>query len=238
MKFIELPNGEVIALKNDHTWSYMEPSADLKIEKLRAAKQPEKVVKLFEGLFERMGVHIIETSEKFTVIHRGEDIIFEEGVDDANVDYIMNIYGYQVDYVIQNIENGYEDDLAKFYLIRQFFTSSPSGKNNLLNNPLLSNPLLRWIIKGKNLVHVYLVSPNPDEERDARFTLFHLNGHWNIAQGLVSQPKRVFRITTEDAMELEKNIFSGMRNNSLKNWLQLTRWYIDWRNRVEVKNSA
>ena len=237
MKFIEMPNGDVAILKKDSTWSYLEPSPELKIDKLRAAKQPEEVVKLFEGLFERMGVNIIETDEKFTVIHCGNEIKFEAGIDETNIDYFLNIYGYQIDYVVHNIEDGYKDDLAKFYLIRQFFISSPSGKNNLLNNPLISNPLLRWIIKGKNLIHVYLVSPDPSKEQDAHYTLFYLNGHWNIAQGLVSEPKRIFRVTIDDAMELEKNIFSGMKNNSLKNWMQLAKWYIDWRSRVEVPNT-
>lgn len=234
MQHIEMPNGEVVVIKEDGTWSNMEISTEPKIEKLRSIEQPENVVKLFEGLFDRMGVNVIETDEEFTAIHHGSNISFESGIDPNNVDFILNIYGYQVDYVINNIVTGYTDELAKFYLIRQFFISTPQGKNNLLNNPLVSNPVLRWMIKGKNIVHVYLLSPDLELEKDARFTLFHLNGHWNIAQGLVSKPKRIFRITVEDAMELEKNIFSGMRNNSLKNWMQLTKWYVNWRSRVEA----
>jgi len=236
MQYLITPKGDVVVLKDGSTWSYVAPSSDSNVEKLRSMKQPREVVVMLDGLFERMGVHIIDTNEKFTVIHGGDEISFEQGIDENNIDYSVDLYGFQVDYVIHNFEAGYRDELAKFYLIRQFFISSPAGTKNLLNNPLLSNPLLRWIIHGKNLIHVYLMSPDPSEQQDAVFTLFHMDGHWNIAQGLVGQAKRVFKVSVEDAMELEKNIYSGMKNNTLGNWVRLAKWYINWRNRVEVKS--
>lgn len=229
MKLATTPANRTVLLKDDGTWEYVEAEG-FALEKLRKVRPSDKVVAMFGELFRSMGLEVIDTGETLTCIHEGARVRFEEGIDESAVDFSLRIHSYQIDRLIQNIEAGYEDPLGRFRLIREFFGMSPRGRKGLLNNPVVTNSAFRKLIDAKNLLHIYLLSPDPDEECDATFTLFFVNGGWNIATGLSGEPERTFRLTVEDAFEVYRNVFTG----GVGDIARLAKWYTGWREKVEV----
>jgi len=81
---------------------------------------------------------------------------------------------------------------------------------------------------------VYLISPDPEQEENATFTLIYVNKGWLVIQGLQGEPERIFRVSVADALELQRHLFAGMKAGSWLEWLKIGRWYVGWRKKVEV----
>lgn len=233
MQIAITPTDQAVELHNDGTWKYSIPK-ERSIDKLKAMVQPKEAVDMFSGLFDRLGVHIKDTDRKITCVHKGERIEFEEGIDPNMIDFCVEIYSYQIDRVVDAVANEYKDDLARFRLLIEFFPVSNIGRRNALNNPMLSNPIFRWLIRGKNLVHIYFPSPDREQEKDATFTLIFVNGRWCIARGLIGEPNRVFRVSIDDLFDLQRHIYKGISDSNLSNLFQMAKWYKEWRKKVEV----
>jgi hypothetical protein len=228
MKIAMTVTNQPVELKDDGTWQYLKPSGSA-LEKLRGLEQPADVVLLFKDMFDRVGLQILDSDERFTCIHKGNKITFEDGIDEDSVDFCVSIYSYQIDRFIADVKIGYKDPLSHFRLAREFFRFPQHGGKSLLNNPILTNSTFRKLIHSKNLLH------NKDEESDATYTVFFVNGSWNLASGLVGDPERVFRLSVDDALELNRHIFTASRDTKLTDMPKLAKWYVDWRDRVEVK---
>lgn len=232
MQFVKTAEDKIVELHKDGTWRYSE-SHGSSLKRLQDITQTSDVVNLVKGLFTKIGVRVIDTNEEFTCTHTGERLEFAEGINKEDIEFNLDVNAFQIDGVLRNMAEGYHSELARFYLIREFFLSSPAGKRNPLNNPLVSNPILKFIIKGKNIVHTYLKSPEPRREKDATYTLFHVNGHWNVAHGLCGEPNRILDVTVEDAFELQRHLYKAMQSDSFMEWYKTAKWYVGWRNKVE-----
>jgi hypothetical protein len=122
-----------------------------------------------------------------------------------------------------------------FYITRALFATG-AGQRHLLGNPLVSNPVLRKLIRGKNLLHITLISPKPEAERDARFTMAFVADQWLVVHGLHGRPQRVLKVPVADAIELQRLLYTGMVAGAgdIGTWMKIARDYVDWRTRVEV----
>ena len=233
IKRIITSDQKVINLNDDGTWQYAASSGST-LEKWKSLELPADMIGFFKGLFENLGVQIIDSGEAFTCIQRGDKIEFVPGVDEDSVDFSLHLYGYQVERLAEHIAKGDINELERFRIAREFFGRSSSGKANVLNNPLISNVFLRRLIGGKNLIHVYLISPDPEQEENATFTLIYVNNGWLVIPGLQGKPERIFRVSAADALELQRHLFAGMKAGSWLEWLKVGRWYVSWRKKVEV----
>jgi hypothetical protein len=189
---------------------------------------------LFKSLFHRLGVRIVDTGETLTCTHQGDRITFTPGLDEASVDFTLEIYAFQAQRVAEQAASGSVSELEQFRVARELFASKSTGRLDVRRNPLIRNPLLRRVIHGKSPVHVYLASPDPAVERDARYTLIHIHGLWVVIPGLWGEPRRVFRLSLTDAMDLQRRLLAGMKANSWLEWLRIARWYVGWRRKVEA----
>ena len=234
MKIAMTSANQPVALNEDGTWQLLKPSASA-MQKLQAAEQQPEILDFFKKLFERIGVEIVDSDERFTCVHHGDKIEFEDGIDEGLVDFCVRVYAYQIDRFLAALREGYTEPLARFRLVREIFRSSYQAGNSFFNNPVSTNPAFRKIINAKNLLHVHLLSPNKDEEQDATFTFFFVNGGWNLAQGLVGEPERTFRLSADEAIALHSHVLSATRGSTLIEFPKLAKWYIDWRARVEDK---
>jgi hypothetical protein len=230
---ITVVNHKPILINSDGTWRLLTAQGSA-LEKMRAAAQLPEVLELFRGLFETIGLEIVDTGETVTCHHRGDRIEFEPGLTTADYDGILKIYDYQLDSVLENAKTGYNDTMARFKLVREFLTALPESGKTLLNNSFVTNPAFRKLIHSKDLMHLHLVSPDHAQEPDATYTLFFVNGCWNVARGLSGAPDRVFRLLPEDALELLRRGISA-KHAGVIDMAKLAKWYVDWRERVEVK---
>jgi hypothetical protein len=106
----------------------------------------------------------------------------------------------------------------------------------VVDNPLSSRPSLRRLIRAKNLIHVYLTSPDPAQEPDSTFSIIHVNRRSLLVPGLHGTPERIFRLTVADAFELQRMLLQGLKGGRATKWLQVATWYVGWRKRVQVSS--
>jgi len=222
-----------VQLHDDGTWEYL-VSKESALAKLQAMEQPKESLAFFRGLFDRLGVRIIDSGEEFTCIVHPDKIEFVEGLDPDEVDYCVELFAYQIDIVVKNTAEGYSDPFSKFRVIRVLLNGSPRVQGAAITRLLTSNSLFRKLIDAKDVCHVYLTSPEPEQGSDATYTFLFVKGEWLIARGLLGDPERVLRVSTDDALELQRHLFSGSAKGSLGELRKTATWYKEWRHRVEV----
>jgi hypothetical protein len=226
-------DGKAVVLHDDGTWKYAAVGGST-VERLKALTVPPAIADTVKGLFTQLGVRVIDTGEAFTCVHRGERVDFVSGLDERTVDFSVQVYQFQLERLAGYIQQGTLADVEQFRIACALFATG-TGSRHIMGNPLMSNGVLRRMIRGKNLMHVTMVSPDPAEERDAAFTILFINGEHVVVPGLHGTPLRVLRVPFADAVDLQKHLFAGMKAGlAPSKWLAIARWYMDWRKRVEV----
>ena len=238
MDFVITPHNKVAVLKDGGTWQYYQPENDAtSLQRWQSVEVPPNVLEFFIRLFERVGVHVIDTGEEFTCILKRDGVAFEDTLDEDQVDYTVEIYSYQVDRLAKYVSSGKIDDVEKFRVLKAVLKSRMSGAKNPLKNPLMASVIFRWLIKGKKVLHVNVVSPDPQAESDGHYTFLYAD-EWVVTEGLHGTPKRVFTVALGDALELQRKLYEGMKVDSWIHWLKIASWYKKWRDRVSRPVSA
>jgi hypothetical protein len=206
MRIVVTPLGEPIRLNDDGTWQSARPSGSI-LERLKSLRPSPEIVGAYAELFHRVTIRVIDTDERVLCVHHGDRIEFG-AVNDADVgDFAVDIYGYQAERLADQVDRGIIDPPGRFRIARALITARQRGPNSLLRNPLMSNAALRKIISGQTLRHVHLVSPDQTEEPDARMTWIYADPEWIVVPGLHGTAQRTFRLTVDDAMELQRQLF-------------------------------
>src|SRR2546426_35205 len=130
----------------------------LSMEKWQAITQRPPVVEFLSGLFDRVGIEVKDSSEKFTCHHNGSQITFEPSLDGRRVDFTVPIQSFQVDRLAEHAQHGEFDDVEKYRIVSTLFTPATAS---LMKNPVLSNPVVRLLSGAETLIHVHLLSPVP-----------------------------------------------------------------------------
>jgi hypothetical protein len=193
---------------------------------------PATFVKMLDGVFDRIGVKIVDTAEALTCVHHGDRIEITPGLDAAAVDFVVEIQAFQAERLAAQIARGEIDELERFRIAREVFVAA--GRKSAAN-PLSSNPNLRRLIRAKDLVHIHLVSPDPAQEPNALFSLIHVSKQSLLVPGHHGTPERVFRLTVPDVLELQRVMGPALKRRRASEWLKIAKWYLDWRKRVEVQ---
>jgi len=233
MRTIVTSDRKVVVLDDTGTWSYA-PTSGSVFQRWTSLAIPRDLVELFRGIFERLGVRIIDTGEAWTCIHRGDRIEFVAGIDEAAVELTVPIYEYQAERLARHIQSGALDEMEWFRVARELMINAPAAGHLLVHNALSSSPMLRRVIRAKNLVHVFLISPDTKQEPDATFTFIYVNNGSLLVPGLHGAPERVFRLTVRDALELQRKMAAGRKTSSWAARVRLAYWYVRWRSRVQA----
>ena len=212
------------------------------IEKFRSIRQYPAVVDLFALLFEKAGIRVVDTEEEFSCYHRGTHVDFEERIDEARVDYVLELDTPQVDHLVELASNREIDDARRYRILRTLFAPAIGASVNpfhclkgvTVSSPLLSNRLVRRLLRMEDLIHVYIKSPIRNE-LEIGHTLVFERKKWLIFPGLHGEPGRVFRLTVDDALEFHKHAFSALKTDTRVGWIIFARWYLKWRKMVSER---
>ncbi|MFB0519891.1 MAG: hypothetical protein ACETWD_00480 [Desulfatiglandales bacterium] len=204
------------------------------LEKWQSIIQDPRVVHFFTDIFERLGVRVTDTKEQFTCIHRGDRIDFEPTLDEKKVDYTVEIQSYQVDRLAEHAKTGEFGIAEQYRIVRALFTPATSAT---LKSPIQSSSIVRALSGVEDLIHVYLMSPTPEEPdcEDTNHTLIYVKGQWLVIPGLHGRPRRTFRLTMEDALIYQRKIFTALKANRWLSWWKFLRWYLRWRKAVSTR---
>ncbi len=200
------------------------------ISKWAALTQPPAIVDFFRGLFERVGVHIVDTGEEFAGHHCGDRIEFETNLNPSTVDYIVEIKSQQVERFANEVRSGAVSELEQYRILSALFTPATAA---MLKNPIMSQPSLRKLAGVEDLIHVHLRSPSP-EEADVAHTLIYANRQWLVLPGLHGIPARIYRLNMAQALEYQRRAFEALKENNLGTWTSFATWYRDWRKSVSA----
>ena len=204
------------------------------MEVLQTVAADPQVVAFVAGAFERLGVHVLDTGEAFTCIHRGDRIDFEDRIVHGRVDYTVEVESAGLEHIGQQVRAGAFAETARFRVVRVLFT--PATAAMLTDQPVLSHPLVRRLAGVENLIHVRLVAPTPDEE-DGTHTLVYAAGQWLVFPGLHGRARRTFTLSTEEALDYQRHVFAAVRTDAFAEWLRFGRWYRRWRRGVSRRGS-
>ena len=199
------------------------------LQKWEKILQTPELLNYFNGVFENLGIKIKETGESFTIHHQGDSFYFEKGIIEEKVDFIVPLELQNIENMVRHAKDGQISADESWRILNVLFT--PMTRVTL-EAPVLAVNWRRKLAGVEDLTHVYLL--NPSGEEASIHTLVYVKGQWLVFKGLHGDARRVYRMTPEQSLEYQRNVFSAMKKNSLWNWWKFSRWYKKWRKTCSV----
>ena len=194
--------------------------------------QTPELLSYFDDVFDHLGVIIEETNEKFTIHHAETEFIFEEGIIEDSVDFIVPLKLENIQNMMNHAEDGKIDASESWRILDVLFT--PLTKVTL-ENPILSINWRRKLAGVEDLTHVYLL--NPDGEEASKHTLIYVKGQWLVLKGIHGKPRRTYHMTPEDSLEYQRVIFKAIKKDTFLGWIKFSLWYKGWRKENSINHS-
>ena len=191
--------------------------------------QTPELINYFNGIFNHLGVVIDETGESFTIHHTGDAFIFEEGIIEDKVDFIVPLQVENIENMVRHSEDGKISENESWRILDVLFT--PMTRVTL-ETPVLSVNWRRKLAGVEDLTHVYLLNPSGKEA--SSHTLIYVKGQWLVLKGLHGSPRRIYRMTPTQSIEYQRAIFSAMQKDTLWGWWKFAKFYKKWRKSCSV----
>ena len=191
--------------------------------------QTPELVEYFQGIFNHLGIIIKETGESFTIHHTGDSFVFEEGIIKENIDFVVPLKLQNIENMVQHAKDGKINAIESWRILNVLFT--PMTRVTL-KSPTLSVNWRRKLAGVEDLTHVYLL--NPSGEEASVHTLVYVKGQWLVLKGLYGKAQRIYRMTPEQSLEYQREIFSAMQINTLWNWWKFSKFYKNWRKSCSI----
>ena len=191
--------------------------------------QTEDLLSYFDNVFETLGIRIEDTGEEFTVQHTGSEFIFKDGIAKDSVDFIVPLKLVNIQNMVQHSKDGKIDKSESWRILDVLFTPLTQVT---LQNPVMSVDWRRRLAGVEDLTHVYLI--NPDGKEASKHTLIYVKGQWLVLKGIYGIPKRTYRMTPEESLNYQRNVFSAIKADNLWDWFKFSLWYKKWRKNNSV----
>ena len=191
--------------------------------------QTPELLLYFNDVFDHLGIIIEETDEKFTIHHLDTEFIFEEGIVEGAVDFIVPLKLKNIENMMLHAKDGKIDSSESWRILNVLFTPLTEVT---LQNPVLSVNWRRKLAGVEDLTHVYLL--NPDGEEASKHSLIYIKGQWLVLKGIHGNPKRTYRMTPEDSLEYQRTIFKVLKQDTFLGWIKFSAWYKKWRKKNSI----
>jgi len=191
--------------------------------------QTPELISYFNGIFNHLGVVIDETGESFTIHHTGDAFIFEEGIIEDKVDFIVPLQVQNIENMVRHSKDGKISENESWRILDVLFT--PMTRVTL-ETPVLSVNWRRKLAGVEDLTHVYLLNPSGKEA--SSHTLIYVKGQWLVLKGLHGSPRRIYHMTPAQSIEYQRAIFSAMQKDTLWGWWKFAKFYKKWRKTCSV----
>ena len=189
--------------------------------------QDAEVAKYFSGMWESLGITVVETQEKLTVTHDGDHFSLKDGIDVNAVDYNIDLVGKSVVDMGKYGEDGKIDAHESFKIMGTLFTPFVRAS---MQHPMMQKEWQMNIAGLEKHVHVYLQGPTKADV--VTHTMIFINKEWMVIEGIHGNAKRVFEITVDDAIEYQRVGFKAKKEDSRKSWKVYKKFYLKWRKKV------
>ena len=206
------------------------------MDQWQSLAQTPELLAFFEGLFDRMGVRVADTGEEFTCTQQVGRIEMQPGLK-PDVDFVVEITTEQVERLAAEAETGRLSDVEKYRVLRTMLGTPLEFSASLMNNRLLSSPMMRKVLRVVDIAHIFFKSPS-SEEPDETFTLALRDGRWELETGLQGTPQRTIQLDIEATLDFHRRTLAFRRNSNPVAALRYVAWYVPWRRRVTTPASG
>jgi hypothetical protein len=198
--------------------------AQTSMEKWKPLLQQPGLAEYFKGIFDYLGIKIIETGEQFTVHHLGTSFELIPGIDPSKVDFTVEIKKENVDNLVKEGADSKIDESESFKIAKVIFTPITQDE---LNNPFLTKKKYLRIAHADELMHVVLL--DPEKKQDYTQTLIFVKDQWIVVEGLHGKTNTTFRLTPVQAVDFQRHLFEAKKMNTKKGWMKFMKWYKGWK---------
>ena len=186
--------------------------------------QTPELVAYFRGVFHKIGIEVAETGERLTVSLESGSFSFTPGIDE-DVDFHVELVAENVTNLVEFAKDGAFDDYESWRIVRVLYTPLTKAA---LAKPVFSQEWVRKMAGVEDLIHVQLIPPQETDAPDAH-TLIYAADQWLVLPGLHGVPRREFRLTADDALDFQRQLFTALQTGTFSGWWQFAKWYREWR---------
>lgn len=190
--------------------------------------QTPEIVEHFKGLFHTLSITVAETGQAFTVRHLGDRLTLTSGLD-PEADFTVPLRLENIERLAAQTRDGRISPGEAWQIAAALFTPLTE---TTLRNPVMSAGWVRWLAGVEDRIHVHLVNPAGSEV--ASHTLSFESGRWQVRAGVKGDATRTYRLTPEQSLDYQRQVFAAMQAKSLLGWWRFARWYRRWREAVSV----
>lgn len=185
--------------------------------------QTPEMVDYFKGVFGKVGLIVEESGEQFTATHHGDRVSFTPGMD-ADVEFLVPVKQVHVDNLAAYARDGRFDAEESWRIVQILFTPLTRAA---LQSPAVTRNWLRWLSGVEPVIHVHLLAPNGSDA--VAHTLAFAGNQWLVIPGLYGRPGRTYRLTPEQALNFQRQLYRALKDDSTSAWWQFANWYRQWR---------
>ena len=198
-------------------------------EFLQELVQKKSTVEWFKGLFKQVHLEITDTSEKFTIIHRGDRAELLSGFQAERPNFVVPLESENIRRLIVAFSNDKPTAQEQYRIVK--FMLKPCLKA-MLDMPILTNKAMVKIIKLDTHWQEALLDPQGNE--DEQLTAIYINKQWLVIPGYHGRPQRRLVFKPTQVLDFQRRVFEADESGSLAVWLNLARWYVKWREEISV----
>jgi hypothetical protein len=199
------------------------------LQQLQALTQKRSAVEWFKGLFSRVHVEVTDQKERFTVVHKGDRVEVEEGFQGDNPSFVIPLESQNIRNLVGFFDDDGIDDREQYRIVK--FMLKPCLKA-ALEMPVLQNSAFRKIVRVDTHWQEALLDPQGQE--DEQLTVMCVNDQWLVVPGYHGKPQRRLVMKPEQVLDFQRRVFNADEKNNLTTWLEVGRWYVQWRDQVSV----
>jgi hypothetical protein len=195
-------------------------------------EQSPAVTGFFKGTFDVLNFRVVETGERFYLVHDGSSM-FVKGGRFGTADLDVPITQAQVDAVARLAADGTLDEADAFAIMRILYSQVSRA---FLTGSFLTNPIILQLAGVEDLIHItFWIEGRPET---SSVTLRAVGLHWEVIDGLEGQPKRAFRLNPAQSLDYMRHVYVTRKSVNPQVWIAFADWYRQWREKVSIVPSA
>ncbi len=203
------------------------------LEQLQALAKKKSAVDWFGGLFKRVHLEVADTGEKFTILRHAQGAEVVSGFQHDKPNFVITLQSENIRRLAAVFRDDSVDAQEEYRIVK--FMLKPCLRA-LLDMGLMGNKTLMDVVKVDKHWQEALIDPQGNE--DEQLTVIYVNRQWLVIPGYHGTPQRRWRLNPHELLDFQRRVFAADEAGSMTAWLDLARWYVNWRKQAAVRPAA
>ncbi len=203
------------------------------LDQLQALAQKKSALDWFSGLFKRVHLEISDTGEKLTILLKEGRAEVVPGFQDEKPNFVITLASDNIRRLIAAFGDDAIDAQEEYRIVK--FMLKPCLRA-MLDMGVMGNKSLMDVVKVDKHWQEALIDPQGNE--DEQLTIVYVNRQWLIIPGYYGKPQRKWRLTPRELLDFQRRVFAADESGRFADWLDLARWYVNWRKQAATTVAA